>query len=424
MKKTAFITLLIFFSLESHAQYPKVALKVPTQEMLDDVPILTPRAKGIGGLPPSINLDRYLPKPESQGSQGSCAAFAACYGMLTYNKCRERKWSLKKSDGTVEYMHVFSPSFVFNSLNSDPTCQGGITIINALRMLKEYGCCPWAELPYFENTCSTPPSQSALEHALKNRILSYSKLYSQFDGDGVRRDLTRMKFALADSLPIILGIKLDISFWRNTYGNRDAKGPFIWTTYTDDLPIDSGYHAVLCVGYNDTLNAFKILNSWGTRWGNKGFGWISYEVMKKVLYEAYTTENLGHQRLLTVSAIAPLESRSYIPKGTDRDSISNVLSWMKPGYFWNYDNIKLSCLAVNTKEQSAIFRLNDIADNNREFLSFIILANETRMIEYQGKRYKFYLNKVGRVGFNPQKGSYNPLNSAAFYSFDKFISEN
>jgi cathepsin K len=34
------------------------------------------------------------------------------------------------------------------------------------------------------------------------------------------------------------------------------------------------------VGYNDDLNAFRIVNSWATDWGDNGFAWISYDLMK------------------------------------------------------------------------------------------------------------------------------------------------
>ena len=45
---------------------------------------------------------------------------------------------------------------------------------------------------------------------------------------------------------------------------------------------DRGSHAVTIIGYNDTLTthdgpgAFKMINSWGTGWGQSGFWWMSY----------------------------------------------------------------------------------------------------------------------------------------------------
>lgn len=39
---------------------------------------------------------------------------------------------------------------------------------------------------------------------------------------------------------------------------------------------DRGGHLVLVVGYDDTMQAWLIKNSWGTGWGDGGFGWIGY----------------------------------------------------------------------------------------------------------------------------------------------------
>jgi C1A family cysteine protease len=35
-------------------------------------------------------------------------------------------------------------------------------------------------------------------------------------------------------------------------------------------------HAVLIVGWDDQRKAWKIKNSWGTTWGEGGFGWVAY----------------------------------------------------------------------------------------------------------------------------------------------------
>ncbi|ASC69160.1 uncharacterized protein XM38_000860 [Halomicronema hongdechloris C2206] len=36
-------------------------------------------------------------------------------------------------------------------------------------------------------------------------------------------------------------------------------------------------HAVMAVGYDDAREAFLIQNSWGTEWGNQGYGWLAYD---------------------------------------------------------------------------------------------------------------------------------------------------
>ncbi len=57
-----------------------------------------------------------------------------------------------------------------------------------------------------------------------------------------------------------------------------------------------GGHAIMAVGYNDsvviknansgataTTGAFLIRNSWGTAWGNAGYGWLPYNYVLKGL---------------------------------------------------------------------------------------------------------------------------------------------
>jgi len=41
-------------------------------------------------------------------------------------------------------------------------------------------------------------------------------------------------------------------------------------------PIDGG-HAIWFVGYDDARGAFHFVNSWGTRWGARGYGWLPYD---------------------------------------------------------------------------------------------------------------------------------------------------
>ncbi len=40
-----------------------------------------------------------------------------------------------------------------------------------------------------------------------------------------------------------------------------------------------GNHEVTLVGYDDASSAFRMVNSWGTGWGDHGFAWLSYDFM-------------------------------------------------------------------------------------------------------------------------------------------------
>jgi C1A family cysteine protease len=60
-----------------------------------------------------------------------------------------------------------------------------------------------------------------------------------------------------------------------------------------------GGHAIVAVGYSDgieitnpyngnkTVGALLIRNSWGTKWGENGYGWLPYEYVLKGLAQDF-----------------------------------------------------------------------------------------------------------------------------------------
>ena len=83
-----------------------------------------------------------------------------------------------------------------------------------------------------------------------------------------------------------------------TVGNASSTGPVVagitvYESYAQPdvsksgvLPLPKpketvlGGHAISIVGYDDSKKQFKFLNSWGAAWGEKGFGYVSYDYMK------------------------------------------------------------------------------------------------------------------------------------------------
>ena len=48
-----------------------------------------------------------------------------------------------------------------------------------------------------------------------------------------------------------------------------------------------GSHVVCLTGYNDHKGMFKFINSWGSSWGDKGYGYFPYEFFEKYLIECW-----------------------------------------------------------------------------------------------------------------------------------------
>ena len=213
-------------------------------------------------LPASVLL--AMPPVSYQGSEGSCVAFAVGYAARSceqYYRSNATSYTLSTN--------IFSPEFLFNQTQIG-SCSGS-TILTALDFVVNKGVCTWASMPYdYNNGCSLQPNTSQLAEAANYRISSYSSVYTS--------DIIAMKTMLANHHPLAIGIAIDNNF--NTAGPG-----YIWNSYSST--ISNGAHAVTICGYDDTMHAYKAINSWGTTWGSAGYIWIDYDFLPVVKSNCY-----------------------------------------------------------------------------------------------------------------------------------------
>ncbi|EPB65523.1 papain family cysteine protease, partial [Ancylostoma ceylanicum] len=169
----------------------------------------------------------------------------------------------------VSSSKIMSPSYVYHHIrecNCGPNC--GTYIGDALELMKTKGIVSWEMMPYDENNC-TPPGNSMLNAASVNKIKGYNRLNNKMN-------LNEYKTYLSNDVPIITGTSLGANF--DYYGSRGNTSTFTCS----QLKPNSG-HAMLMVGYDDNRKAFKIMNSWGSDWGEKGYVWVDYECFKLMM---------------------------------------------------------------------------------------------------------------------------------------------
>jgi C1A family cysteine protease len=230
-------------------------------------------------LAPAADLSALFPKPGNQGKQSSCVAWAAAY---TRSYHEARKQGGKPSDSE----HIFSPAFIYNQVKTGG-CDSGSSISDALRLMQKSGAATLAEFPYEENNCSRLPDNRVLADAAHFRIGDWKRLDTN--------ELDDIKGQLLAGNPVIFGMYVSDSFDR-------LRGD---TVYDDLSSPRTGAHVTVLVGYSESKQAFKLLNSWGEEWGDKGLGWISYGALKKWAENAFVIELAGTQAAQTAEVLIP-----------------------------------------------------------------------------------------------------------------------
>ncbi len=205
-------------------------------------------------LPTSFTL--AMPPVVNQGSEGACIAFAVAYA---------RSYEAFKATNATAYStsaNILSPEYLFNQTKSSTTCSGS-ALLTSLNFVRDNGICTWASMPYTWTGCSLMPTAAQTTEAGKYRISSYSQIYAS--------DITAIKTMIAAKRPLVSQYSVDNQFYNATAG-------FIWKTFSGVV----GSHALVICGYDDSKNAFKVINQWGTSWGDAGYSWIDYSLLKSV----------------------------------------------------------------------------------------------------------------------------------------------
>ncbi|MFM2136415.1 MAG: hypothetical protein RL021_1815 [Bacteroidota bacterium] len=214
-------------------------------------------------LPTSYTLP--CPPVLSQGGEGSCVAWGTVYS------ARSISWRIRYNQKSYSYSaNLFSPEYIFNQIKNDATNCYGAYVPNAMNLLMTQGVCRWSVMPYSStNGCSLQPGTVERNDASYYRITSWGT---------VTRSVANFKNYLQSKKPIIVAGPVDATYCSLGYNQ-------VITSYNSATW--RGNHCYTVVGWDDRMQAFLVMNSWGTGWGTNGFGYISYNLMSTLFTEAY-----------------------------------------------------------------------------------------------------------------------------------------
>jgi hypothetical protein len=214
-------------------------------------------------LPAAVDLASLLPPPGNQGGQGSCVGWATAYAAQSFNEMDEWGWSGNQK------RYQFSPAWIYNQINGGN--DNGSKVSTALKLIVSSGLDSLQFFPYSSADFTTQPSSSSMTRATRFKAASWNS---------VNTSPVNLKSVLASGKVIV--VRFDVY---PDFSGMNAANP----VYDSTAGARRGGHAVALVGYDDSMNAFKLINSWGTGWAAGGYGWIDYDFLTdaKLKFKAY-----------------------------------------------------------------------------------------------------------------------------------------
>jgi len=263
MRKISLLTIILVVVLSVNAYAYDLGLKKDRPSNFDDVTPITRQLRASIG----VDLSALMPKVGNQGQQGSCASWATGYYLNGFYQQKDNGWT-----STVDGL---SPAFLYNQVNNG--VDHGSSFEANFNVLTTQGQPRMRFMPYSDLDWLSQPSAQAKADASSFKAANYGVLVAPDQTQPIPNDINTFKLWLDSGNPLVIGIAVDTQDFFSLSSTNDTYDEFI------GLPV--GYHGITLVGYDDTKQAFKFVNSWGVNWGLKGYGWISYNMITNIMPE-------------------------------------------------------------------------------------------------------------------------------------------
>jgi len=229
--------------------------------------------KALKAPPSKVDLTRWCSPIYNQGNLGSCSANAAV-GMIEYFENRSFD---KHIDGSRRFVYKATRNLL------GVTGDTGAWLRNTMGALVLCGISPEKYWPYTDKSPDFDEEPSSFVYALAENY--EAAVYFCHDPLGMniptKSVLSKVKDYIAAGVPSMFGF-----YGFPSFGNSDVKGGIPYPCAGEQ---SQWGHAIVAVGYDDdikikntmcnkeTTGALLIRNSWGTGWGNNGYGWLPYD---------------------------------------------------------------------------------------------------------------------------------------------------
>ena len=294
-------------------------LQGDTQEIdLDD------EYQPLATIAPSIDLRKDFTPVKDQGETGACSAFALV-GIFEYILKKNKQPDINLSELFVYY----------NARRADGSSRidAGSSLYDVVQTLIKDGVCQESLFPYNpENIFKDPPFE-AIQNGQTRKVVKAKT---------VKKKLHDIKSAVAEGYPVAISLKIFNSF-------HPQRGFIRTPNYEEIQSEQSGNHAMVICGYNDETHFFVVRNSWGHKFGDKGYCYIPYGY-------------IANEALLNGACIITEISDTKLQvKGSDQKAVVS--------FDLTDSNIKSEILTNLIREEKVkLYRLNnELTDRSRLF---------------------------------------------------------
>ena len=272
----------------------------------------------------SVDLRKEFTPIKDQGEMGACTAFALV-SIFEYILKKNRRPDIDLSEQFVYY----------NARKSAGAAKVdvGSSLYSVVQTLMNDGVCLERLFPYNPEKLSQDPPVEAIEDAQTRKLVK---------AKNVRKDLHDIKSAVSEGYPVAISLKI--------YNSFNPLNGFIRIPTENEMQNEkSGNHAMVICGYNDDTHFFVVRNSWGKKFGDKGYCYIPYGYIQD-------------ETLLNSACIVTEISDTNIQvKGSDQKTTvsfdltdSNIKSEILTNLI-REEKIKLDRLSKELNERSRVF---------------------------------------------------------------------
>ena len=219
-------------------------------------------------LPNSVDLRGAWWTINNQENTGSCVGWATADGVVRWHMVKANRIAQKV---LLSPRHVWMASKETDTITSRPESfieGAGTTLKAAVDVARKTGVALMDDLPFHIQTkMYTGNENTFYASCAQRKISAYFNLH---------RNLPSWKTWLASTGPILAAFNVDSS-WDDAAANNGNIDVF----HPDTV---RGGHAICIVGYRAD-GRFIVRNSWGTSWGDNGFGYLHPDYIAAAFFD-------------------------------------------------------------------------------------------------------------------------------------------